>query len=180
MSKSQLWQIIETTWQTLCKLQLVRKTYPDKARQWKDLGQIKKLWTIEGEGRAPKIMLKLLSTNYGMTAISSKMCKFQKSYLSIFRWGMLLVVQEGLRGFEKGNFCKSSFLLGNTWVWRRLGNGILMRVAARKRELSSKTGMHKLHKLHKCTLACINLTEPLNGRPWRMKISNFIGGEISL
>ena len=40
--------------------------------------------------------------------------------------------------------------------------------------------MHKLHKLHKCTLACINLTEPLNGRPWRMKISNFIGGEISL
>ena len=153
MSKSQLWQIIETTWQTLCKLQLVRKTYPDKARQWKDLGQIKKLWTIEGEGRAPKIMLKLLSTNYGMTAISSKMCPFQKSYLSIFRWGMLLVVQEGLRGFQKRNFCKSSFLLGNTWVRRRLGNGILMRVAARKRELSSKMGIHELPKCTNCTNA---------------------------
>ena len=38
----------------------------------------------------------------------------------------------------------------------------------------------QIAQMHKCTLACINLTEPLNGRPWRMKISNFIGGEISL
>ena len=34
----------------------------------------------------------------------------------------------------------------------------------------------QIAQMHKCTLACINLTEPLNGRPWLMKISNFIWG----
>ena len=91
---------------------------------------------------------------------------------------MLLVVQEGLRGISKRQFLQKQFSLRQHLGLEAFGKWDFNAGCGEEKRTLIENGdaqIAQIAQMHKCTLACINLTEPLNGRPWLMKIS--IGGE---
>ena len=88
---------------------------------------------------------------------------------------LLVVVQEGLREISKRQFLQKQFSLRQHLGLEAFGKWDFNAGCGEEKRTLIENGDAQIAQMHKCTLACINLTEPLNGRPWLMKIS--IGGK---
>ena len=82
---------------------------------------------------------------------------------------------EGLRGISKRQFLQKQFSLRQHLGLEAFGKWDFNAGCGEEKRTLIENGDAQIAQMHKCILACINFTEPLNGRPWLMKIS--IGGE---